>query len=95
MFCYQARKWICALAGALEGLETLVFAGGIGENAPEIRARICLGLKFLGVELDATKNRAQAEIISRRGRPVTVRVIRTDEELVIAKTVCRVLGRRP
>ncbi|HEY2342954.1 MAG TPA: acetate kinase, partial [Chthoniobacteraceae bacterium] len=94
MFCYQARKWICALAGALEGLETLVFAGGIGENAPEIRARICLGLKFLGVELDATKNRAQAEIISRRGRPVTVRVIRTDEELVIAKTVCRVLGGR-
>jgi acetate kinase len=93
MFCYQARKWICALAGALEGLDTLVFAGGIGENAAEIRARICRGLKFLGVELDPVKNRAHAEIISRRGKPVTVRVIRTDEELIIAKTVYRVLSK--
>jgi acetate kinase len=91
-FCYQAKKWICALAGALEGLDTLVFSGGIGENAPEIRARICRGLKFLGIETDDKRNNAGAAVISPDGSGVTVRVIRTDEEWMIARTVCRVMG---
>jgi acetate kinase len=91
LFCYQAKKWICALAGALEGLETLVFAGGIGENAPEVRARICRGLEFIGIKLDGTRNEAGAPVISSDGSPATVRVIRTDEEWIIARIVCRVL----
>jgi acetate kinase len=92
LFCYQARKWICSLAGALEGLDTLVFAGGIGENGPEIRERICRGLGFLGITLDEKRNRENQAVISSEGGQVTVRMIRTDEEVVIAKTVCRILG---
>jgi acetate kinase len=95
LFCYQAKKFICAMAGALGGLDTLVFAGGIGENAPEVRARICHGLEFLGVKLNGTRNRAGAPVISFPGSPATVRVIRTDEERIIAKTVCRALGIGP
>jgi acetate kinase len=91
LFCYQARKWVCALAGALEGLDTLVFAGGIGENAPEVRARICRGLEFIGVHLHSERNGAGAPVISSESSPVTVRVIHTDEEWIIAKMVCRVL----
>jgi acetate kinase len=91
MFCYHARKWICAMAAAAEGVDTLVFAGGIGENAVEIRARICRGLDWLGVKLDEARNNASAAIISADGSPVTVRVIRTDEEWIIAKQVCGVL----
>ena len=91
LFCYQAKKWICAMAGALEGLDTLVFAGGIGERAPEIRARICDGLEFLGIELNGKQNAANAGVISRKSGRVAVRVIRTDEEWMIAKTVCRVM----
>lgn len=92
LFCYQAKKWICALAGALEGLNTLVFSGGIGENASPVRERICAGLGFLGVELDAQANAKSADVISTASGKVAVRVIRTDEESIIAKTVCRVLG---
>lgn len=92
LFCYQAKKWIGALAGALEGLDTLVFTGGIGENAPEIRARICGGLEFLGIKLDEKRNSAGAPVISSDGSVVTVRVIRTDEEWMIARTVCHVMG---
>ena len=60
LFCYQAKKWIGAFAAALGGLDTLVFAGGIGENAPPVRARICDGLGFLGIELDETRNAKNA-----------------------------------
>jgi acetate kinase len=73
-------------------LDTLVFAGGIGENAFPVRARICDGLEFLGIRLDANRNKAAAPVISTRTSRVTVRVIRTDEEVTIARTVCRVLG---
>jgi acetate kinase len=92
LFCYQVKKWIGAFAAALGGLDTLVFAGGIGENAPTVRARICDGLGLLGIELDEKRNVASEGVISAAASRVTVRVIRTDEELMIAKTVCRVLG---
>jgi acetate kinase len=92
LFCYQAKKWIGAYAAALGGLDTFVFAGGIGENAPVIRARICEGLDFLGIELDKSRNAKTAAVISRNSSRVTVRVIRTDEELMIARSVGRVLG---
>ena len=92
VFCYQIKKWIGAFAAALGGLDTLVFAGGIGENAPAVRARICDGLGFLGMELEENRNEANEGVISATASRVAVRVIRTDEEHMIAKTVCRVLG---
>jgi acetate kinase len=92
LFCYQARKWIGAYAAALGGLDTLVFAGGIGENAPQIRARICAGLEFIGIEIEERQNAANAGVISPAAGRVTVRVIHTDEEQMIAKMTCRVLG---
>ena len=91
MFCYQVKKWIGAFAAALGGLDTLVFAGGIGENAPTVRARICDGLEFLGIELEERRNVAKEGVISTAASRVAVRVIRTDEEWMIAKTVCSVL----
>jgi acetate kinase len=92
LFCYQAKKWIGAYAGALGGLDTLVFSGGIGESSPAVRARICDGLGFLGIELDGRRNAANSPLISRAAGPVAVRVIRTDEELMIARSVMRALG---
>jgi acetate kinase len=92
LFCYQVKKWIGAFAAALGGLDTLVFTAGIGENAPEVRARICAGLEFLGINLDDKRNADNAGVISMDGSRVTVRVIHTDEEQMIAKMVCRVLG---
>jgi acetate kinase len=92
LFCYQVKKWIGAFAAALGGMDTLVFAGGIGENAPPVRARICEGLRFLGIELNEKRNAANEGVISSANSRVAVRVIRTDEELMIAKIVCQVLG---
>ena len=92
LFCYQVKKWIGAFVAALGGLDTLVFAGGIGENAPPVRARICEGLGFLGIELSASRNAVTAPVISTDASRVTVRVIRTDEEVMIARSVRRVLG---
>jgi acetate kinase len=92
LFCYQIKKWVGAFAAALGGLDTLIFAGGIGENAPKVRARICDGLSFLGIELDEHRNAANDEVISAVAGSVTVRVIRTNEELVIARCVYNVLG---
>jgi acetate kinase len=91
LFCYQARKWAGAFAAALGGLNTLVFAGGIGENCPAVRRRICAGLGFLGIELDARRNAKDAPLISSAASRVAVRVIRTDEELMIARSVARLL----
>ena len=92
LFCYQAKKWIGSFAAALGGLDTLVFAGGIGENAALIRERICDGLGFLGIELDSKRNAKNAGLISIDGGLVAVRVIRTDEEVMIARSVVRVFG---
>ena len=91
LFCYQVKKWIGAFAAALGGLDTLVFAAGIGENAPLIRERICDGLGFLGIDLDQTRNAANAPLISADAGRAKVRIIRTDEELMIARSVTRVL----
>jgi acetate kinase len=91
LFCYQAKKWIGAFAAALGGVDTLVFAGGIGENAPRVRARICEGLGFLGIEIDEKRNAATEDVISTDGSRATVRVIRTDEDLMIARSVSRIV----
>jgi len=89
LFCYQAKKWIGSFVAALGGLDTLVFAGGIGETAPVIRARICEGLSLFGIELSESRNAASAEVISENHSRAKVHVIRTDEELMIARSVLR------
>jgi acetate kinase len=94
LFCYQVRKWIGSFAAALGGVDTLVFAAGIGENAPLIRERICNGLGFLGIELNRKRNAKNALLISPNSGRVKVRVIRTDEQLMIARSVTRVLNLR-
>ena len=86
-FCYNAKKHLSALAATMGGLDTLIFSGGIGESAPEIRARICKGLQFLGIELDSAANGQNSAITSQKGSGVTVYVIKTDEEMFIAQTV--------
>jgi acetate kinase len=85
IFCYQARKFIGALATVLGGLDTFVFTAGIGENSATIRARICANLEFLGIHLDLDLNNENAPIISKKDSPVTVRVMKTNEELMIAR----------
>lgn len=90
MFCYSAKKQIGALASALGGLNILVFTGGIGEKAPEIRMGICRGLAFLGIELHPTKNRANEKTISTPESRCTVQVIPTDEDLMVARYTYRV-----
>jgi acetate kinase len=94
LFCYQVKKWIGAFAAALGGLDTLVFSAGIGENCPSIRARVCEGLGHLGIELHDVRNAENAPLISAQTGRVAVRVIRTDEELMIAGLVCRMLEPR-
>jgi acetate kinase len=91
LFCYQTKKWIGSFSAALGGLDTLVFSAGIGENAPLIRSRICDGLGFLGIEIDRRQNSKNAPVISKHTARVKVRVIRTDEELMIARSVTRLL----
>jgi acetate kinase len=92
LFCYQVRKWIGAFAAALGGLDTLVFAGGIGENASTVRSRICDGLDFLGIDLDQTRNTQNAPLISKDPGRVKVRVIHTDEEMMIARSLTHALA---
>ncbi|MDQ3327867.1 MAG: acetate/propionate family kinase [Chloroflexota bacterium] len=93
LFCYQARKHLGALMAVLGGLDTLVFTAGIGEAAAPVRWRICAGLKMLGIQLDARRNETHAPVISRAGSSVTVRVMRTNEELMIARHVRRLIAR--
>jgi acetate kinase len=95
MYTYGIRKAVGALAAALGGLDTLVFSGGIGEHAPAIRARIADGLAFLGIEIDSRANTANSSVISSRASRVRVRVIATDEELMIARTACHMLATGP
>jgi len=92
LFCYQAKKWIGTLTATLGGLDTLVFTAGIGEHSPVIRARICDGLEFLSVALDTARNENGEPVISKEGGNVTVRVMHTDEESEIARSVSELLG---
>jgi acetate kinase len=85
MFCYQIRKFVGAFAAALCGLDTLVFTGGIGEHAAAVRAEICSGLPYLGIALDGAANNRNAEVISAAGSRCVVRVVETDEDLMIAR----------
>jgi len=91
MYCYHAKKWLGALAAVLGGLDTLVFTAGVGTYAPPIRERICDGMEFLGLRLDAVRNEASAPVISRDDSAVTIRVIKTDEELIIARHTGKLL----
>lgn len=91
LFCYQARKHIGSLAATLGGLDVLVFTGGIGEHSPEIRRRICSGLEFLGVTVDEEKNRKNMPLVSQEKGTVAVRIIGTDEELMIVRHTYTVL----
>lgn len=92
LFCYQIKKQIGAYAAALGGLDTIIFSAGMGENAPKIRERICRGLEFLGVKLDTKNNELNETVISATDSKVKVKVIKTDEELMIAKTTVRFIN---
>lgn len=92
LFCYHAKRSIGSLAAALGGLDALVFSAGIGEHSPIVRARICEGLEFLGMIIDPARNEAGEAVISTEGSRVTVRVIRTDEESEIARSVMEIIG---
>ena len=92
LFCYQTKKCIGAYAAALGGIDTLIFSGGIGEHTPQIRTQICDTLKFLGIEIDENKNKNNADIISMPDAKVTIRVMHTNEELMIAKLVYEYLN---
>jgi acetate kinase len=95
LFCYQIKKWIGAFTAILGGLDSLVFTGGIGENCIIVRDRVCRGLSHLGIELDPALNEGNSAIISKPGTPVRIRVIRTDEEQMIARAVRRILKTLP
>ncbi len=91
LFCYVARKWLGALLAVLDGADLVVFTGGIGEHAPRVRAAICERLTFAGIRIDAARNEANAPVISVEGAPVGVRVITTNEELMIARHTVKTL----
>ena len=91
LFCYQTKKWIGSFVAVLCGLDTLVFSGGIGEHSPEVRSKICDCLEFIGIELCEIKNMNNEVVISTEKSKVTVRVITTNEEVMIARLVKDVL----
>jgi len=91
LFCYQAKKFLGALAAALGGLDALVFTGGIGEHSATVRERICDGLEFLGIRLDPDRNAAHARVISSDDATVRVRVVPTDEDLMVARHTRRLI----
>jgi acetate kinase len=95
LFCYQLQKHIGAMTAVLGGLDTLVFTGGIGEHAADVRSQVCAGLTYLGITIDDDKNRIDAELISTVGSPCTVRVIKTNEDLMIARHTRAVLISTP
>ena len=92
LFCYQTKKWIGSFAAALGGLDALIFSGGMGEHSAEIRKRLCSNLQFLGIETDENRNLKNEAIISTDRSTVTIRVIKTNEELMIAKLTCRIMN---
>ncbi|MBX3390707.1 MAG: acetate/propionate family kinase [Phycisphaeraceae bacterium] len=94
LFCWSARRQLGAMIASLGGIDTLVFSGGIGEHSPEIRAGLCDGLSGIGIRLDAKANRSNKPLISDRRSAVCVRVIPTDEEVMIARHVARLVRER-
>ncbi len=98
VFCYRLKKYIGGYAAALGGIDVLVFTGGIGENAVFVRAKTCEGLEFLGIELDAKRNKegsCKETLISTDAGTVKVFVVPTDEELVIAEETVRLVKPAP
>jgi len=89
LYCYQAKKFLGALAATLGGLDTLIFTAGIGENAAPVRARICADMEFLGIVVDPRRNQGHEGVISDPHGRVTVRVMKTDEDLMIARQAGR------
>ncbi|MEJ2549633.1 MAG: hypothetical protein P8Z34_03005 [Anaerolineales bacterium] len=94
LFCYQAKKFLAALSAALGGLDTLIFTGGIGENAAAVRQRICHDMAFMGIQLDPLRNQSNEPVISPADSPVTVRIMKTDEDLMIARHTFNLLVQR-
>ena len=94
IFCYSVRKQIAAMIAALDGIDLLVFTGGIGENDAEARAAICSGLAWIGVSLDADRNRSAGHVISDRGSRCAVRVLASQEDEQIARHVRALIPRR-
>jgi acetate kinase len=98
LFCYRARKYIGAYLASMGGADAVVFTGGIGENSPEIRARICAGMEWAGLKLDASRNQetvGREEKISTQDSKLLAYVIPTDEELLIARDTVRVISGEP
>ncbi|MGN6367002.1 MAG: acetate/propionate family kinase [Phycisphaerae bacterium] len=95
LFCYTATKAIASLASTMNGLDALIFSAGIGEHDPAIRARICQNLQFLGLTLDEPKNTSNAAVISSSQSRIKIRIIPTDEELIIAQTVASFVKQEP
>jgi acetate kinase len=93
LFCYQAKKLLGGLTAVLGGLDALIFTAGIGENVPEVRRRICEGMQHLRLDLDAAANNANAPEISSNGAGVSIRVIPTNEELMIARHTGNVISK--
>jgi acetate kinase len=95
MFHYRIKKYIGAYAAALSGFNLLIFSGGIGENIPETRSNVCQGLEYMGIEIDKDKNgecQSKEMVISTKTSKVTVMVVPTNEELVIAKDTMRIIS---
>jgi acetate kinase len=98
IFCYRARKYVGAFLAAMGGADAIVFTGGIGENSPEVRARICANMEWAGLQLDERKNRdtvGREGVISREGSRLLAYAIPTDEELLIARDTVRVIMGEP
>jgi acetate kinase len=98
MFCYRLRKYIAAYAGAMGGVDAVLFTGGIGENAPQIRARSLAGLEFMGIHVDPVRNEAGSRReakITTDASPVAAFVIPTNEELIIARDTVRLVTGAP
>ena len=94
LFCHNVKKQIGALAAVMGGVDTLVFTGGMGENAPKIRARACDGLDFLGILIEKRRNERAEGVISPDGGRVTVRMLHTDESQTIAREILNIQEER-
>ena len=98
IFSFRARKYIGAMLASMGGADAIIFTGGIGENSPEIRARICQGLEWAGVQIDDARNqqtRGKQADIGVEGSKLPVWVIPTDEELLIARDTVRCVAGLP